>query len=153
MPSLTCLSHLLLHVLRGGLDLDSAVAHPRLVARLGEDGRAVDDLAATQVEAGLVQGTDYGVAFAVARFERAGEVVARGGYRVDLAGSRAAQQDSHPFDLDPAQIVLRQLVLAQDGNELIGTGFLEDVPIDAQPEVVGELPTEVGGHAADRVSS
>src|SRR5215203_3885572 len=153
MPSLTCLSHLLLHVLRGGLDLDSAVAHPGLVARLGEDGRPVDNLAATEVEAGVVQGTDYGVAFAVARFERAGEVVARGGYGADLAGRRAAQQDPDPFDLDPAQIVLRQLALVQDRNELVGTDFLEDVPVDAQPVVVGEFPTEVGCYAADRVPS
>src|SRR5215212_5643347 len=152
MPSLTCLSHLLLHVLRGGPDLDSAVAHPGLVARLGEDGRTVDNLAAAKVEAGLVEGTDHGIAFTVARFERTGEVVARGGYGADLAGSRATQQDAYPIDLDPAQIVLRQLAFVQDGNELIGTAFLEDVPVDPQPVVVGEFPTEVGGHAIDGVT-
>src|SRR5215211_5377053 len=126
-----CLSDLLLNVLCGGFDLDSAVAHPGLVARLGEDGRAIDYFAATQVEAGAVQGTDYGVALAVACFERAGEVVTRGGYGADLTGSRATKQDSHPFDLDPVQVVLRQLALVQNGNELIRTGFLKDVPVHA----------------------
>src|SRR5829696_7079793 len=152
MPSLTCLSHLLLHVLRGGLDLDSAVAHPGLVARLGEDGRAVYDLAAAQVEAGLVQGTDYGVTLALTLFERPREVVAGGGDGADLAALRAAQEHAYPFDLDPAHPVRRQIPLIEDGGELVGTALLKDVPVYAQPVVVGELPTDVGGHAADGVS-
>ena len=100
---------------------------------MGEDGRPIDYLATTQVEAGVVQGTDYGVALSVARFERAGEVVTRGGYGADLAGRRAAQQDPHPFDLDPAQIVLRQLALVQDGNELIWTGFWKTFLLTRSP--------------------
>src|SRR5215208_7061866 len=150
-PAERGLPDLLLNVLRGGLDFDSAVAHPGLVARLGKDSRAVDNLAATQVEAGVVQVTDYGVALAVARFERAGEVVTRGGYGADLPGRRATKQDPHPFDLDPAQVVLRQLALTEEGNKLIGPGFLEDVPVHPQPVVVGEFSTEMGGHATDGV--
>src|SRR5215208_6189152 len=107
-PAERGLPDLLLNVLRGGLDLDSSVAHPGLVARLGADGRAVDNLAATQVEAGVVKGTDYGVAFAFARFGRAGEVVARGGCRGGPARGRTAKKDANPFNLDAAKIVLRQ---------------------------------------------
>src|SRR5918993_496949 len=79
------LPDLLLDVLRGGFDLDLSISRTGLVARLGEDGRAIDDLAAAQVEAGVVQGADHGTIHAFALIQRTAEVVAGGRDGADVA--------------------------------------------------------------------
>src|SRR5918993_5898945 len=137
--------------LLGGSDLYPAVAYPGLVAGLGEDGRTVYGLAATQVEARVVPGTDHGVTLAVALLKRPPEVAADAGDCADLATQGAAEQDRCPISFDPAHAVLRQLSFVQNRGELIGTASLEDVPVNAEAVMVGELPADVGGQTADGV--
>src|SRR5829696_1373022 len=145
------LPHLSLYVLGGGFDLDLPFPETGLVARLGENGRPIDDLATAQVEAGVVQGANDGVTLALALLQRTAEVVAGGPDGADLAARRTTQEHANPSDLDPAQLVLVQITLIEDRRKLLGASFLEDVPVHAQAVVVGELPAEVGGHAADRI--
>src|SRR5215211_8507636 len=144
---LTCLHRLLLR----GPDLDPVVAHPGLVAGLGEDGRAVDDPAAAQVEARAVPRADHGVPLALALLERSAVVAADAGDRAHLAARGAAEQYSRSVYLDPARAVLRQLRLVHYRHELPGAAPFEGVAVDAQAIVVRELAPEVGGRAADGV--
>ena len=59
----------------------------------------------------------------------------------------AAEEHARPSDLDPSHLVLPQLGLVQDGGKVVGAGVLEDVPVNAQAVLVGELAAEVGAHA------
>jgi hypothetical protein len=57
-------------------------------------------------------------------------VAAGGGDGTDIAARRTAKQDTRPVDLYPAHIVFFELALVQNRGELVGTGPLEDVPVD-----------------------
>src|ERR671916_923166 len=145
------LSNLFLDVLLGGFDLDPAAAHPGLVAGLGEDGWAVDNLAAAQIEARPMPGADHGIALAVPLLEGSAEVTADAGDGTDLATGGAAEQDLGPVRRDATQAVLQQLLLVQNRHESVGAARLEDVPVDAQPVMVGELAPDVRSKAAEGV--
>src|SRR5919202_565545 len=123
------LLHPLLDVLRFGLDLDLAVAHPGLVDRLGEDCRTVDDPAAAQLEARLVPGTDHGVAFAVALLKWSAEMPADARDGADRTPRGAAEQDLGPVGRDAAHAVLREVFFVENRHELVWAGVLHDVPV------------------------
>src|SRR5579875_3653631 len=126
-----------------GPDLYLAGSDARLVARLRVDGRAAEDLAAADVEAGAVPRADHDVAVALAVRERPAEMRARRGDRAHLPG-RLRARDEHVFalELDADELAVGELALLADRRVALARG-LERGPVDADAEAERELAAEM----------